>query len=166
MLLYIILHINTITFEFLLLRTLILKTHNLQCSVYVTDMYTQKSTIFSVFDELKNKLNKKTKKFENIFPLIYSMNNLFKAYYKIKSNPGNIIFMNDDKKFILNLMDNKWLKKTSKQLETGTYEFREARKVYTLKADAQPLIIRSPSDKIIQQAFLQILQPIFEGIFH
>ena len=61
----------------------------------------------------------------------------------------------------------KWLEETSKKLLSGSYNYRAARRVYINKpgkSDKRPLTIDSPRDKIVQRAFLQVLQLIYEGV--
>lgn len=55
-----------------------------------------------------------------------------------------------------------------KKLFVGSYKYKPAKKVFIPKLDMSNkcfLTIGSFQDKIIQQAFLQVLQQIFEGVF-
>lgn len=110
----------------------------------------------------------KSKKFLNLIELISSRNNILLAYRVIKSNKGsktkgcagrNIDYfkkMNEDD--FVNLI----------QKKINNYNPSKVRRVFIPKGNGKtrPLGIPSISDRIIQQCFLQILQPICESRFH
>jgi retron-type reverse transcriptase len=62
----------------------------------------------------------------------------------------------------------KWFEDISKKLRSGVYKYKLAKKIYIPKGfDSQgskPLNVGSPKDKIIQQAFRRVIEPIYEGI--
>jgi retron-type reverse transcriptase len=109
--------------------------------------------------DLVKKYDKKTQKFKNLFPLIYNYKNLEQAWLEIKNNSINLTNMT-----ILKL---NWFKEVSKKLESSTYSYRMSRKVFIPKSEisnSRTLTIISPQDKVVQRAFLRVLQPIYEGV--
>ena len=61
----------------------------------------------------------------------------------------------------------KWFEETSKKLLSGSYNYRSAKRVYINKPEKsskRPLTIGSPRDKIVQRAFLRVLELIYEGV--
>lgn len=120
----------------------------------------------SVPEKLKENFNKKTRKFENLFPIICSVENLQEAWYEIKSKPGKVILGGDGVE-TLDGLDLEWFEKTSKKLLSGSYKYKSARRVYMNKlgkSGKRLLTIGSPRDQIIQKAILRILQLIYEGV--
>lgn len=120
---------------------------------------------FTSYD-LASKYEEKTKKFKNIFPFIYDLNNLEQAWYEIKTNSSNIIKSESSNK-TLRILKLDWFKEVSEKLELGTYSYRPLRKVFIPKLDKvgkRTLTMISPKDKVIQRAFLRVLQPIYEGV--
>ena len=62
-----------------------------------------------------------------------------------------------------------WLRLTSDQLIKGSYIYSPARRVNLPKGQegkkgTRPLTVANPRDQIVQQAFFQILQPLWEGV--
>lgn len=115
---------------------------------------------------MKGNFNKKSRKFENIFPITCSIENLQEAWYEIKSKSGNMT-PGGGRMETLNGLELKWFEETSKKLLSGSYNYRPARRIYIDKpgkSGKRPLTIGSPRDKIIQRAFLRVLQLIYEGV--
>lgn len=115
--------------------------------------------------ELKVKFNEKTGKFENIFPLIYSQENLEDAWHEIKGKQGNMTPGEDFE--ALDSLDKDWFKKISVALKSGTHQYRPIRRTPIFKpgkTGIRQLTIGSQRDKIIQQAFLRVLQQVYEGV--
>lgn len=120
----------------------------------------------SVPDKLKENFNKKTRKFENLFPIICSVENLQEAWYEIKSKPGNMTPGGDGIE-TLDGLGLEWFERTSKKLLSGSYKYKPARRVHINKPGKngkKPLTIGSPRDKVVQKAILKILQLIYEGV--
>ena len=120
----------------------------------------------SVSHKLKDKFNVKTQKFENIFPLISSVENLQEAWHEIKSKPGNLTAGGDGTE-TLDGLELEWFEKTAEKLNSGSYKYRPAKQVSVEKPgknDKRILTIGSPRDKIVQKAILRILQQIYEGV--
>jgi len=120
----------------------------------------------SVPDELKTKFNVKTQKFENIFPLISSIENLQEAWHEIKSKPGNLTAGGGGTE-TLDGLELEWFEKTTEKLNSGSYKYKSPRQVLVEKPgknDRRRLTIGSPRDKIVQKAIFRILQQIYEGV--
>lgn len=86
-------------------------------------------------------------------------NSLVYAYEKIKSKPGNQT---------LDAIDNKWFARMEKELQQGTYKFKNIRRVYIDKPkgkEKRPLGISSPRDKVVQRALAQALSRVYEPVF-
>lgn len=122
----------------------------------------------SIPQDLASRYNEKTRKFKNIFPLIYDPRNLEQAWYEIKSNQGHMTSRGGSNETFDGL-ELEWFKEVSKKLEFGTYNYRPARKVFIPKpgkSDKRALTLGSPRDKVIQRAFLRVLQQIYEGVIY
>lgn len=61
----------------------------------------------------------------------------------------------------------KWIKELSKELGTGEFKFRPARRIEIpkIKGGTRPLGIASPRDKIVQEAMRMVLEGIYEPTF-
>lgn len=97
---------------------------------------------------------------------IANMKNLILAYESIKSKPGNSTPGTD--KETLDGLNIKYLENLISNLKSNKFEFKEGRQVMIPKPgkkEKRPLVIGSPRDKIVQRAFLQIMEPHFEAIF-
>jgi retron-type reverse transcriptase len=103
-----------------------------------------------------------------VFSLICSFNNLFKAWNKIKSTSSNVKYIGDYKKSTFDQVDRNWFVSFRKKLFNGSYKYKPSRKVFIFKYNKSSkrfLTIGSFQDKVIQQALLQVLQQIYEGVF-
>nr|YP_010881058.1 ATP synthase F1 subunit alpha [Apopellia endiviifolia]WIA66191.1 ATP synthase F1 subunit alpha [Apopellia endiviifolia]WIA66232.1 ATP synthase F1 subunit alpha [Apopellia endiviifolia] len=121
-------------------------------------------TNFELLTGLRNRWKVKTGKYEDIFSLIASEDNLILAWNSIRSKPGNLTPGTPEETLGI---DTEWFQNTSSKLKSGTYRYTPARRVYVPKpnkpGETRPLTVCNPRDRIIQQAFLNVLQPIFEG---
>lgn len=122
------------------------------------DNFHSHNSLIQTFDE-------KTKKFKNIFPLIYDVSNLRDAWHEIKSKPGNLTSKGNNK--TLDGLPLVWFTNISDKLKHGTHKYAPSRKVGIPKpgkTETKYLTIGSPRDKVIQKAFLRILEQIYEGL--
>ena len=133
---------------------------------YIKPMCIHSRFFSSVLDQLKDKFNKKSRKFESLFPIICSIENIQEAWYDIKSKSGSMIFDGNQVE-TLNALDFEWFEKTSEKLMLGFYKYKFAKQVHIekpSKSGRRTLIIGSPRDKIIQMAIFRVLQFIYEGV--
>ena len=109
----------------------------------------------------------------DIFTKICDEGNLMAAWGKIKGwaakpprgKPGN--FTRGGTHETLDGLNNTWFKNASEKLSKGAYEYSPARRVNIPKGKVcakRSLTIANPRDKIIQQAFLQVFEPLWEGV--
>jgi len=106
---------------------------------------------------------------------------LIAAYSRIKSK-GNMSPGADEGKETLDGISLEYFHKLSNDLRTGRFQFRPARRLEIPKPEARylkrtksatscvkggtrPLGVASPRDKIVQQAMLMVMEPIFEPTF-
>lgn len=115
-------------------------------------------------EQLKSKRNDKSGKFENIFQLIYNEKNLIKAWLQLKKN--FIILPKIYSSEIIYSLSKDWFTKSSKNLKFGTYNYSNFYYQNNLQIKKESFSFQSSylKDNIIQLAFFQILQPIWEGI--
>lgn len=109
------------------------------------------------------------RKWYSLIDKVYSGKNLLEAFDKVKSNKGSKTSGIDGisvKAFAERLGDN--LRQIQKELRSGTYEPQAVKRVYIDKEDGskRPLGIPTVKDRVVQQALLNILQPIFDPGFH
>lgn len=106
-----------------------------------------------------------------IFDILSDKSLLIAAYQRIKSKPG-MATMGADKE-TLDGINLKYFIQLEKDLRTGKFQFRPSRRVGIpkplkrgqTKPDLRYLRVRSPRDKIVQQAMFMILEAIFEPTF-
>nr|YP_009710058.1 hypothetical protein [Coleochaete scutata]QFU80163.1 hypothetical protein [Coleochaete scutata] len=94
--------------------------------------------------------------------------NLYKiAYEKIKSNPGNTTPGVDYE--TLDGISNKWISETILAMKDKSFKFKPALRKFIPKIPAsrgqRPLGIPTPRDKVVQELFRMILEPLFEPVF-
>ena len=97
---------------------------------------------------------------------VYALPNLLLAWEKVKANRGaGGIDGQTIKQYEAHLVDN--LQELHRVLREGKYQPLPVRRVYIPKADGgeRPLGIPAVRDRVVQQAVLQVLQPIFEPLF-
>ncbi|WP_243270077.1 reverse transcriptase domain-containing protein [Thermanaerosceptrum fracticalcis] len=107
------------------------------------------------------------KKWYSLIDKVYRMDNLEKAYKAVKANNGAPGVDGETvEAFGQNLQER--LSQLQHELKTGIYEPQPVLRVEIPKADGskRPLGIPTVRDRIVQQALLNILQPIFEPDFH
>lgn len=123
------------------------------------------------FVEIQKDLYKKSKQgkkdFKNLFEIISSDENILLAYRTIKSNTGSKT-AGTDKQSILNLAEkdqDMFLNEIKTYL--ANYKPNTIRRVYIPKSngDKRPLGIPTIKDRLIQQMFLNVLEPICEAKF-
>lgn len=90
---------------------------------------------------------------------------LLAAYSNIKSKAGNMTGGSD--KQTLDGMNLEWFQQICKEIASGQFQFKPARRVEIAKpkGGTRPLGIASPRDKIVQEAMRMILEAIFESGF-
>ena len=106
------------------------------------------------------------RKIHSLIDKVYALPNLLLAWEKVKANRGaGGIDRVTIKQFEAHLVDN--LQELHRVLREGKYQPLPVRRVYIPKADGgeRPLGIPAVRDRVVQQAVLQVLQPIFEPLF-
>ncbi|MEW5705678.1 MAG: group II intron reverse transcriptase/maturase [Actinomycetota bacterium] len=107
------------------------------------------------------------KKWYSLIDKVYRMDNLERAYKAVKANNGAPgVDGVTVKAFGQNLQEE--LRQLHHELKTGIYEPQPVLRVEIPKVDGskRPLGIPTVRDRVVQQALLNILQPIFEPDFH
>lgn len=119
------------------------------------------------FDELYEK-SKQGTLFKHLYDTIVSRENILLAYRTIKNNKGSKTAGSDGRtiKDFQNWNEDKFVRFIQKRLEN--YQPMKVKRVLIPKpnGDKRPLGIPSMSDRIIQQAFKQVLEPICEARFY
>lgn len=97
--------------------------------------------------------------------ILYDIDILKLAYGNIKSNKGSMTPANTPE--TLDGICNDWFEQTKKEIRTGAFKFKPARRVEIpkVKGGTRPLGIPSPRDKIVQEAVRLILEAIYEPTF-
>lgn len=107
------------------------------------------------------------KKWYSLIDKVYRLDNLKRAYRAVRANKGAPGVDGETvEAFGQNLEER--LRQLHHELKTGTYEPQPVLRVEIPKADGskRPLGIPTVKDRVVQQALLNILQPIFEPDFH
>ena len=107
------------------------------------------------------------KKYYSLIDKVYRLENLQMAYIKVKSNKGAPGIDGETVgDFGAKLEEN--IIKLHEELKTGIYEPQPVRRTHIEKPDGgtRPLGIPAVRDRVVQQALLNILEPIFEPEFH
>jgi RNA-directed DNA polymerase len=107
------------------------------------------------------------KKWYSLIDKVYRIENLEKAYKAVRANNGAPgIDGVTVEAYGQNLQEE--LNQLHHELKTGMYEPKPVLRVEIPKADGskRPLGIPTVKDRVVQQALLNILQPIFEPDFH
>ena len=124
--------------------------------------------IQEVFDQLYLQ-SKKNYKFTNLMDMVKSNENIRLAYRNISKNKGSRTAGTDGKTiYALSQFTDEALIKYVKQ-RLSYYKAQPVRRVEIPKGDTgktRPLGIPTIADRLIQQCFLQILEPICEAKFH
>lgn len=108
-------------------------------------------------------------KWYSLIDKVYSRSGLLEAFDKVKRNKGSKTAGIDGvsvKEFKEHLGEN--LCQLHNELKSGTYTPQAAKRIYIEKEDGsrRPLGIPTMRDRVVQQALLNVLQPIFEPDFH
>lgn len=120
------------------------------------------------FDILYSK-SKKQQRFPELMDLISSRENILLAYRNISKNKGSKTPGTDGKtiRYLSGFTDQALIRYIQKRLEL--YQPQPVRRVEIPKGDTgktRPLGIPTIADRLIQQCFLQVLEPICEAKFH
>jgi len=88
-----------------------------------------------------------------------------KAYEKIKSKPGNMTPGTDGDTF--DGMSLTRIEKLVGKVRSGEFDFKPSKRIYIKKPNGKmrPLGIPSPTDKIVQKVYLELLEKAFEPTF-
>ncbi|MFK7907573.1 MAG: group II intron reverse transcriptase/maturase [Chitinophagales bacterium] len=107
------------------------------------------------------------RKWYSLYDKVYSNVNLLSAYQKVKANRGasgvdGVRISDFDKK------REEELDQLEKELKEKRYIPEPVKRVYIPKSDGseRPLGIPTVGDRVVQQALLNVLQPIFDPGFH
>ncbi len=120
-----------------------------------------------MFDDLY-KQSKNNKNFTNLYDLVINRENIILAYRNIKKNKGSKT-RGTNKNTIVEISRNRadtLVNYVRKRL--NYYQPHKIRRVLIPKGEGKtrPLGIPTIEDRIIQQCFKQVLEPIFEAKFH
>lgn len=107
------------------------------------------------------------RKWYSLIDKVYRIENLEKAYRAVKANNGAPGIDGVTVKAYGECLE-EGLQQLHHELKTGTYEPQPVLRVMISKADGgqRPLGIPTVKDRIVQQALLNIMQPIFDPDFH
>lgn len=102
---------------------------------------------------------------EGVMFILSDIDVLIAAYTRLKVNSGSITPGIDSE--TLDGVNRVYFEKLQRELRSGSFQFRPARKVEVPKPDGgvRSLGIASPRDKIVQTAMLLVLEAIFEPSF-
>jgi RNA-directed DNA polymerase len=107
------------------------------------------------------------RKWYSLYDKVYALSNLERAWKKVRSNRGA---GGIDRQTIVNFAEaeEKHLKELHRLLREKQYRPQALRRVYIPKGNGEerPLGIPAVRDRVVQQALLNILEPIFEPLFH
>lgn len=127
------------------------------------EYYNIQGTLDSLYDKSKN-----NQKFNKLYDIIISEENILLAYRNIKSNRGSKT-KGSNKKTILDIgaMDNDRIVKYVRH-RLQDYNPHSVRRKFIPKKNGKlrPLGIPTIEDRLIQQCFLQVLEPILEAKFY
>ncbi len=133
-----------------------------------TSNFSSKDSSSSDLDKLEQLIkNNQDKNFinTNVLKSVGDINILKLAYYNIKSKPGNMTPANDDE--TLDGIDNKYFIKLSNDILTGKLKFKPAKRIEIPKKNSdqtRPLSIRTPREKVVEEAINIVLKGIFEPL--
>lgn len=121
-------------------------------------------------DFIHNK-EKRHHKFSNNNELFYKASGveaLIEAWVQLKSNLGTLTSGFETE--TLHRISKQWFEKISEKLRRGDMKYPSVRRIEILKltgkSGTKPLTISNPRIKVIERAFLNALEPQFEGIFN
>jgi group II intron reverse transcriptase/maturase len=132
----------------------------------------QELTSIERIQEFQRKLYDKAKanpkfRFYSLYDKTYRIDILEEAYRRAKSNGGTSGVDGETFEGIETKGLSKYLAELQKELKDGDYKPKPVRRVYIPKANGKkrPLGIPTIRDRIVQTAFLMVLEPIFEADF-
>lgn len=128
-----------------------------------SEYYDQQELHFCLYEE-----SKQGKQFNNLYPLITSEENIKLAYRNLKNNKGSNTAGTDNKTIRhLSVMDGNTLVETVRY-RLKNYMAQSVKRVEIPKGNGKmrPLGIPTIMDRLIQQCFLQVLEPICEAKFY
>jgi retron-type reverse transcriptase len=101
----------------------------------------------------------------NAYEIISSLDVLRQAYFHIKSKPGNLTPGTDG--ITLDGISLKYLEQLLELIHSDKFQPSPTRRIYIPKKNGKlrPLGIGSPRDKIVEQAFLFVLESVLEPKF-
>ena len=90
---------------------------------------------------------------------------LKRAWFQLKSKPGMLAKGSDQE--TISAISDAWFISTSRKLLEGSFKYPKRRRVLLDKpgVGTRPLTIANPRVKIIEKAFLNALEPQYEGVF-
>ena len=122
--------------------------------------------------EFQRKLNEKAKanpkfRFYSLYDKVYRMDILTEAYRKVKANGGTSGVDGERIEDIESQGCSEYLAELGKELQARQYCPLPVKRVYIPKANGKkrPLGIPTIRERIVQTAFLMILEPLFEADF-
>lgn len=109
------------------------------------------------------------RKWYSLIDKVYTLPKLEQAYHQVRRNKGSRTTGVDKQSmadFSLAMKEN--LCQLSKELKEGSYKPQPVRRVYIDKPDGSKRKLGIPTirDRIVQQSLLNVLQPIFDPVFH
>lgn len=132
----------------------------------------QELTSINKVQEFQRKLYEKAKanrkfKFYSLYDKTYRTDILEEAYRRAKSNGGTSGVDGETFEAIKTKGESEYLAELQKELKEGRYKPKPVRRVYIPKANGKrrPIGIPTIRDRIVQRAFLMVLEPIFEAGF-
>jgi len=109
----------------------------------------------------------KHKKWYSLYDKVYAMSNLRRSFAQVKRNDGA---SGIDKQSISSFEKNLSveLNRLQNELREKHYQAQAVRRTYIKKDDGSPRPLGIPTvrDRVVQQALLNVLQPIFDPDFH
>jgi len=120
-------------------------------------------------EDILQRKRKKMRKWYSLIDKVYSLPNLWHSYDEVKRNKGSKTAGIDGESIIeFTAQAEKYLIELHHDLKSGKYKPCAVKRVYIDKPDGskRPLGIPTIRDRIVQQALLNVLQPIFEPDFH
>jgi group II intron reverse transcriptase/maturase len=132
----------------------------------------QELTNINKIQEFQRKLYDKAKgdkkyRFYSLYDKVYRTDILEEAYRKAKSNGGTSGVDGETFDEVETKGRSEYLKELQQELKTEEYKPKPVLRVYIPKSNGKmrPLGIPTVKDRIIQTAFLMVLEPIFEADF-
>lgn len=132
----------------------------------------QELTNIEKIQEFQRKLNEKAKadpkfRFYSLYDKTYRRDILEEAYRRAKTNGGTSGVDGETFEDIEQKGISEYLTELREELQEGTYKPKPVKRVYIPKQNGKlrPLGIPTVRDRIVQTAFLMVLEPVFEADF-